>query len=91
MGKPCALMMKGLKSKEYAETMLLDHDEITEQTYTLCPEYDGITEKVKTVYEGDIKTSLGRKVDDGIGKITSPVFSFLVDDLASGNNILYTT
>jgi hypothetical protein len=42
------------------------------------------------VYEGDIKTSLGRKVDDGICKITSPVFSFLVDDLASGNNILYT-
>jgi hypothetical protein len=51
----------------------------------------GITKKVKTVYEGDIKTSLGRKVDDGICKITSPVFSFLVDDLASGNNILYTT
>lgn len=50
MGKPCALMMKGLKSKEYAETMLLDHDGITEQTYTLCPEYEGITEKVKTVY-----------------------------------------
>ena len=73
-------MMKGLKSKDYAEAMFLDHDGITEQTYTLCPEYDGITQKVKTVYEGDIKTSLGWKVDDGICKITSPIFSFLVDN-----------